>query len=79
MSNREEKVARCQIRNRVLSWCQIRNFLMLDWLVKIVGIEGHTLVLGESKRLLVIDLFKAARKVCGANEQREESSNLGRF
>jgi hypothetical protein len=30
--------------------------------------------LGESKRSLVIDLFKVARKVFGVNEQREENS-----
>jgi hypothetical protein len=27
MSNREEKIVQCQIRNQVLNRCQIRNFL----------------------------------------------------
>jgi hypothetical protein len=28
VSNREENIVQCQIRNRVLSRCQIRNFLL---------------------------------------------------
>jgi hypothetical protein len=38
---------------------------MLDWFVKEVDTKNRTLVLGESERLVAIDLLEAAKKCLG--------------